>query len=85
MLVEQYSATGYFDDGSTQDMTQLVTWSVADPAVAQASNTAGTRGRVYALSPGLTTVRATDPDTGLTAAGTPLFYTLGAIQEDPGR
>lgn len=77
---EQYTATGHFADGSTQDLTQVVAWSVNAPGIARASNTDGTRGRVYALTPGRTLVAATDPDTGIRAINPPTFTALGALQ-----
>ncbi len=77
---EQYTAIGHFADGSTQDLTTTVTWAVSDAAVARASNVDGTRGRVYALSPGNADVTATDPETGITSTGLHWFTTLGGLQ-----
>jgi trimeric autotransporter adhesin len=76
---EQYTATGHFADGSSQDLTQIVTWSVSKPSVARASNTNGTRGRVYALTPGHTTVSATDPESGIVSTASGNFVALGTL------
>lgn len=77
---EQYTATGHFADGSSQDLTQAVAWSVSNAGVARASNTDGTRGRVYALTPGQATVSARDPETGIVSIGASTFVALGALQ-----
>lgn len=57
-LKQQFSATGTFSDNSTQDLTQLVTWSSSNGAVAAISNAAGSRGLATALAQGSTTVSA---------------------------
>jgi len=53
----QFSATGLFSDGSTQDLTSLVTWSTTG-GEASISNTAPTKGRATGLSVGSTQVQA---------------------------
>jgi hypothetical protein len=50
----QLSATGIFTDGSTQDLTDFVTWSSSTPAVATISNA----GLINASSLGTTTITA---------------------------
>ncbi|MFZ5439380.1 MAG: beta strand repeat-containing protein [Myxococcota bacterium] len=53
------TATGYFSDGSTADLTTSVTWTTSAPAVAQVSNAAGSEGLITAISPGQATISAT--------------------------
>ncbi|WP_455219245.1 Ig-like domain-containing protein [Kaarinaea lacus] len=46
----QFSAVGHFSDGSTQDLTELVTWSSLSPELALASNAAGEKGVVFGVA-----------------------------------
>ncbi len=41
---QQFTATGKFTDGSSQDMTKTVTWHSSDTAIATISNLPGTQG-----------------------------------------
>jgi hypothetical protein len=43
-LSQQFSASGNFSDGSSQDLTQLVTWSSSDKGIAQISIADGSNG-----------------------------------------
>lgn len=61
------TATGTFSDGSTSDVTAIVTWSSSAPAVATISNANYLEGVVTAVAPGTATMTARDPSTGLTA------------------
>lgn len=61
-------AIGLFDDGRDGDVTEQVSWSSSDPAIATVSNTAGARGIVSGVSPGTTTIVATGH--GLSASAT---------------
>jgi hypothetical protein len=54
----QFAATGKYSDGSTQDLTTLVTWASSD-ASASISNTQGSRGLATALSAGAPMITAT--------------------------
>ena len=54
-LTQQFTATGLYSDGSTQDLTTEATWASSDEAVATVSNT----GLATAVSVGSTTVSAT--------------------------
>jgi len=54
----QYTATGTFGDGSTQNLTNSVTWTSSAPAVATISVTAGSQGLATGVSPGTSTVTA---------------------------
>lgn len=56
---QQFVATGSYADGSTKDITEEVSWSVFDDAIASVSNTAGSRGRTTGVSAGTTAVSAT--------------------------
>ena len=53
------TATGTFSDGSTQDLTDTVTWDTSMPAVASVSNAQGSAGLAHGLSLGQTTISAT--------------------------
>ena len=61
-------ATGIFSDGSSLDMTNLVTWTSTAPSVAAVSNVAGSIGLVTGLGQGAATVTGTDPATGIAAS-----------------
>jgi hypothetical protein len=53
---QQFSATGTYSDGSTQDLTTAVTWSSSNTAAASiVANT----GAAYTVAPGTTTISAT--------------------------
>lgn len=54
----QFTATGTFSDSSTEDITQDVTWSSSNEAVAQISNAAGSQGQATAIATGDTTITA---------------------------
>jgi uncharacterized protein YjdB len=54
----QYTATATFADGSTQNLTNSVTWTSSAPAVATISVTAGSQGLATGVSPGTATVTA---------------------------
>ena len=53
---QQFTATGTFSDGSTQDLTQIGQWSSTTATVATISNTAGTAGLASTLGTGTTTI-----------------------------
>lgn len=56
---QQFTATGTYTDKSIQDITQTVTWSSSNPALASISMTTGTIGLATALSQGVTNIAAT--------------------------
>lgn len=67
-----YTATGIYDENGTEtpkNLTQKVEYSSSDPTVAEAPNTQGNKGRVDAIKPGVVTITATEPVSGLTASG----------------
>src|SRR5206468_663501 len=71
---QQFTATGTFSDGSTQDLTTSVTWASSVTAVATISNTTGSQGRATAVGTGSTTISATS---GSVSGSTVLTVTGG--------
>ncbi|CAN7389906.1 beta strand repeat-containing protein [Acidovorax sp. LjRoot194] len=57
-LPQQFTATGTYDDQTTQVLTNQVTWSSSNPAVATISNAAGTTGRASTLASGTAAITA---------------------------
>jgi uncharacterized protein YjdB len=55
----QLSATGVFSDGTTEELTDSVTWASADVTIAEVGNAAGAQGLLIGKSLGITTVTAT--------------------------
>lgn len=66
----QFTVTGTYSDGSTQDLTSAVTWSSSDTGVATISNGAGTKGVANTLTAGSSTITATEPLSGLASSTT---------------
>jgi hypothetical protein len=62
-----FTANAELSDGTTPNYTQKVTWVSTNTAVATISNAAGTRGQVTAVSPGTSTIKATDPVSGVSS------------------
>jgi lysophospholipase L1-like esterase len=56
---QQFTATGIYSDGSTQNLTPQVTWDSSAQAVATISNAASTAGIAHSVSNGITTISAT--------------------------
>jgi uncharacterized protein YjdB len=54
----QFSASGLFTNGSSQDLTDSAIWASTDPGIATISNAAGSRGLVTAVAAGSTTISA---------------------------
>jgi uncharacterized protein YjdB len=54
----QYKAIATFADGSTQDLTNSVTWTSSNPAFATISNSIGNAGLAVGVSPGSSTITA---------------------------
>ena len=82
---QQFSATGHYSDGSTQNLTDTVTWSSSSNSVATVSNTSGSQGLVTATGTGAATITATDPSSLLdgTAVVTVLPAVLVAVTVSP--
>ena len=58
-LLQQFSATGTFSDGTTKDMTPEVTWTSTDAGVSTVSNATGSKGLATTLVQGTATITAT--------------------------
>jgi hypothetical protein len=56
---QQFTATGTYDDASTQDITSSVTWTSSDMVKATISNDPGSNGLATSLDVGTTTITAT--------------------------
>ena len=61
---KQFTAQANYDDGTFKDVTDSVTWTSSDTAVASISNAAGSQGLASALTEGPTNITATDPGSG---------------------
>jgi len=78
---QQFTAQGTFKNNPTPlDLTSSVTWHSSNTGVATISNEAGTYGLATALDTGATgttttTIRATDPITGISSPSTTLYVT----------
>ncbi|WP_164885316.1 beta strand repeat-containing protein [Geovibrio thiophilus] len=55
---QQLTAIGIYSDFSTQDITELVTWSSSDASTAAVSNAAGSKGLVTGLAEGMINITA---------------------------
>jgi len=58
-LPRQFTAIGIYTDNTTQNLTQSVTWSSVNSAIAVISNAQGSYGLARSLTAGTTTIRAT--------------------------
>jgi len=59
----QFTATGVYSDGSTQDETHAVAWTSAPPGVVSVDDSVGARGLATAgANPGIAKITATDPN-----------------------
>ncbi len=56
---EQFTATGTYSDGTTQDLTSAVSWSSSDTSKASVSNASGSNGLATSSNQGSTTITAT--------------------------
>jgi phospholipase C/uncharacterized protein YjdB len=72
----QFTATGTFSDGSTQNITNTVQWSSTTPAVATISNAAPTQGLVSSIGPGTATISA---NAGTVTGSTMLTVTAATL------
>jgi len=70
---QQFVATGYFSDGTTQDLSTQVTWKSSDISVA----TINTKGAVSAIDLGQTNITA--EFSGVTSNATPITVTNAVI------
>ena len=53
-----FTATGHYSDGTTQDLTEMATWTSSDPSGAFVWNTAGSHGLAEGLATGAVTITA---------------------------
>ena len=58
-VLQQFTASASFADGTTLDVTTSATWTSSAPGVASISNTPGTQGQATPVSSGTTTMTAT--------------------------
>lgn len=58
-------ASGFFAGGFTSNLTQDVSYESSDPTIVAVPNDPADRNRVDALRPGVATITATDPATGI--------------------
>ncbi|MFZ0665599.1 MAG: Ig-like domain-containing protein [Acidimicrobiales bacterium] len=80
---EKFHATGIYTDGTTQDLSDVVTWSSSETQYATVSNAAGTQGEVTAVATGASTISATDGSITGEALVTILPAVLVAITVSP--
>lgn len=64
-----FTATGVFDDSSTQDLTSTATWSSSNTSVATVGNSGGTFGTATGVSSGSATISASFSFAGASATG----------------
>lgn len=77
--VRQFTATGNYSDGSTQYLTQAVTWSSASPSIATVSPI----GLVTAVAPGTVVISATSGSITGTSSLTVVTAKLTAVALTP--
>jgi hypothetical protein len=73
---QQFTATGTFTDGSTQNLTGTVTWSSSATGIATISGATGTEGLATSVGVGTTTITATS---GTVTASTSLTVSAAAL------
>ena len=80
---EQFTATGTYSDGSTQNITASVTWSSSNTAVSSISSAAPTQGLAKGISPGQSVISATSGSIVGSATLTVTSATVTAIAVSP--
>lgn len=65
-----FTATAELVGGGTENFTQKVIWTSSNTGVALAANATNDRSRISAVSPGISTISATDPVSGVTSTTT---------------
>jgi len=78
----QFAATGTYTDGSTQNITALVTWTSSNPSVATI-NMNGVPGLTKGIAPGVSTISAASGNLSSSAALTVTSATLVSIAVTP--
>ena len=81
----QLTATGIYSDGTTQDLTDSVTWTSSNSAVADVSDESPTEGLVTGIGQGTATITAAMPQTSVSGSTsvTVTAATLTAIDVEP--
>lgn len=79
----QYTATGIFSDGTSQDITQSVTWATGNSGIATISNNEDSKGLATGVGAGTTTVTATLGALSNSTNLTVTLATLVSIEVDP--
>lgn len=74
----QFSATGIYTDQTSRDLTEVADWGSSNGSVATVSTISGTRGRASGIAAGTTTIRATEPTSGI-AGSTELTVTAATL------
>ncbi|WP_002747739.1 Ig-like domain-containing protein [Leptospira mayottensis] len=82
-LTQQFTATGTYSDGSTQIVTDSVTWSSSATGFATISNAAGSQGLATTGNVGATTITATDGSISGTSALSVTAASLVSISVSP--
>jgi hypothetical protein len=80
---QNFTATGHYEGGGTQNLTQQVVYASSAPSVVSAPNAAGNKGQVEMLAAGTATISATEPVTQIrtTDSGDDATITvLGALE-----
>ncbi|WP_158608596.1 beta strand repeat-containing protein [Stagnimonas aquatica] len=80
---QNYKAEGLYSDNSVENLTETVTWSSSDTAVATVSNASGTRGVVRAVAQGSATITAALGSVSGTASFTGTAAVLKALAISP--
>ncbi len=80
---QQFTAIGTFTDNTTQDITNLVVWSLSDNSIATISNAAGSRGLATGVAAGSTSIIATSGSVSGSATLTVTAATLVSITVTP--
>lgn len=57
-ITQQFTATGVYSDGTTQNLTAAATWMSSNIQIATVSNASGTKGLATSLATGTTTITA---------------------------
>jgi hypothetical protein len=79
----QFTATGTYDNGSTQNLTTSVTWESSSTSVASISNAAGSKGLATPAATGSSTITAISGSVSGTATITVTSATLVSIAVTP--
>ncbi|OGU05473.1 MAG: hypothetical protein A2075_15090 [Geobacteraceae bacterium GWC2_58_44] len=77
----QFKATGFYANGGVVDLTDIVTWSSSNTAVATVSNAAGSRGVATAVGAGSSTITATSGS--VSGSGTVTTASVQSISVTP--